>query len=70
MWIKTQEGSIVNANSIAEFAEFNGYVNAYFNDDTKIVIAAYKNNSVKARKVLNSLFNALVRDDAVFVVED
>ena len=48
MWIKTQEGSIINANSIAEFAEFNGYVNAYFNDDTRIVIADYKNNSVIA----------------------
>lgn len=68
MWIKTQDGIIVNANKVRSFMEINGTVMASYGVTGHCVIADY-DDSKEAESCLNKLLNALIRDDAVFVAE-
>lgn len=69
MWIKKQDGVIVNANKVRSFMGINGTVMAIYDATEHCVVADY-DDSKKAESCLNKLLNALVRDDALFVVGD
>lgn len=70
MWIKTQDGIIINANKVKSFMEVNGTVMANYEAIGCWDVVADYDDSKKAESCLNKLLNALVRDDALFVVED
>lgn len=70
MWIKTRDGIIVNSNRVKSFMCANGSVFANYDTPGNFDIIADYDNNKGAENCLNKLLNALVRDDAVFVVED
>lgn len=70
MWIKTQDDILVNSNRVKSFMYANGSVFANYDTPGNFDIIADYDNNKRAESCLNKLLNALVRDDAVFVVED
>lgn len=72
MWIKTQGDFIINSEMVKTIsATVMGTIIVSYNTPGNFdIIADYDGNVKKANDCLNKLLNALVRDDAVFVVED
>lgn len=63
IFIKTTDGSYINANQIKSFhASETGKVHAYTSDDEDVIISEFDTNSA-AQEWLEELIDELERDD-------